>query len=76
MVLQPPRDFPPELPLDVLQPRIVVGEISQALLQAQFQPKEMKSVQINETIREIALRDKLRSVVFILFQSSSNASRI
>ncbi|PVF92927.1 hypothetical protein CPB86DRAFT_144289 [Serendipita vermifera] len=58
-VLQPPPQFPSDLPLDMLQPRVVVGETSQALLQVEFQPEEMKTVYIDEFIRGMALKDKL-----------------
>jgi hypothetical protein len=47
----------------MLQPRVIAGETSQALLQVEFQPEETKSVEINDTIRSMALKDRLRSFI-------------
>jgi hypothetical protein len=60
LISEPPDGFPSGLSLDVLQPRIVVGETSQALLEVQFIPREWISKAFKEDIREMALREKLR----------------
>lgn len=41
--------FPKELPDDISQPRIVVGDISQAIVQVDFIPEEVESIPFNES---------------------------
>jgi hypothetical protein len=47
----------------VLGTHLVVGEISQALVHVQYLPEEMKVILVDESIRPVTLRNKLRSVV-------------
>ena len=48
----------------VLQPRLIVGDVSQAILLTRYIPEEIRSTEINTMVKTLTLKDMLRSVPF------------
>jgi hypothetical protein len=53
-------DYPSEFPLQALQPRLIVGEQSQAILHVEYIPDEIVHETIDWPLKRGALEDRLR----------------
>ena len=59
-VTQPPVNYPKNIPLDALRSRLVVGETCQATLHTQFLPGDVRPTVVNDLLKIMALKDRLR----------------
>ncbi|KIM24943.1 hypothetical protein M408DRAFT_224544 [Serendipita vermifera MAFF 305830] len=55
----PPRGYPLEGGLDILQPRLIGGEVAQAILGTRYIPEELKPERLDETLKTVTLKDLL-----------------
>jgi hypothetical protein len=56
--MSPPK-FPDNLPLDMLQPRLIAGDVSQAILQVEFIPEELKTTHLYEAMRPLRFKEQV-----------------
>ncbi|KAG8823849.1 hypothetical protein FRC17_009237 [Serendipita sp. 399] len=57
---QPPIGYPSDFPLGALQPQLVVGEMSQALMSVDYIPEELVEDKIKWPYRRTVMEEKLR----------------
>lgn len=62
--LASPPKFPDNLSLESLEPRLVVGDVSQAILHVDYIPEEIKTMQVNDDLRPVAFENRIRQAFF------------
>ncbi|KAG8816259.1 hypothetical protein FRC17_000381 [Serendipita sp. 399] len=56
---RPPRKYPEDFPLDALQPRVLVGDVNQAIMCAEYVPEELEKSKVTWSHKRNIMEDKL-----------------
>ncbi|CCA69193.1 hypothetical protein PIIN_03093 [Serendipita indica DSM 11827] len=57
---KPPRGYPPAYDLDALQPQLVVGDLTQAIMSVEYIPEELQEETIDWSFKRSVMEEKLK----------------
>ncbi|KAG8854044.1 hypothetical protein FRB91_004122 [Serendipita sp. 411] len=72
---RPPKKYPEHFPIDALQPRVLVGDLNQAIMRVDYVPEEIEKTKVVWRLKRSIMEDKLTEIKTPVIRLHPNIDR-